>query len=385
MSGAGISFESSPPRAYTLDPMQWTKPLYSKTRRTNAGLALARDQATDEDLIVIDNWRSSHAPPLQSIKMLLKRRAKSADAGAIVAQRLKRLPSIRAKLQRETMRLPQMQDLGGCRAIVKDMAAVRKLVAKFDESAKKDPKREDLKRHKLFDSKDYITDPKADGYRSIHYIMEFQSASEHLQCFVGHLIEVQIRTKLQHAWATAVEIVDTFTGQSLKSSLKTNIGDADWRRFFALISNVFAVEETSPAIPGMPESELELKRELRSLAAKTDVERVLAGLNAAVSLVGSQPALQQKSAASYVLKLNVKHREVTVSAFRRQEDAQLQFFEDERTYAADPSIQLVQVSVEKMQALRTAYPNYYLDTTMFLDALRKAIAPVPRNKSKTVA
>jgi hypothetical protein len=120
-------------------------------------------------------------------------------------------------------------------------------------------------------------------------------------------------------------------------------------------------------------------------AAKTDVERVLAGLNAAVSLVGRQPAQQQKAAASYVLKLNVKDRKVTVSTFRRQEDAQLRFFEDERTYAADPSIQLVQVSVEKMQALRTAYPNYYLDTTMFLEALRKAIAPVPRKNRKTVA
>jgi (p)ppGpp synthase/HD superfamily hydrolase len=105
--------------------MESTKPQFSGSRRTKAGIALAENRETDEDLLVIDNWRSSHALPLQTIKMLLKNRAKSVDSSAVVAQRLKRLPSIRAKLKRETMRLQQMQDLGGCRAIVKDMGAVR--------------------------------------------------------------------------------------------------------------------------------------------------------------------------------------------------------------------------------------------------------------------
>jgi ppGpp synthetase/RelA/SpoT-type nucleotidyltranferase len=331
---------------------------------------------------VIDNGRSSHALPLQTIKMLLKNRAKSADSAGVVAQRLKRLPSIRSKLQRETMRLQQMQDLGGCRAIVRDMAAVRKLIAKFAESFEKNPKRQDLRRHKLVDTKDYIQNPKSDGYSSLHYVLKYQSGTPHLLPFVGHLIEVQIRTKLQHAWATAVEIVDTFTGQSLKSALKTNIGDKDWRRFFALTSNVFALEEGTPPVANMPATFLDLKRELRQLASKTDVESVLDGLSTAVQFVGKKPAKVQKAAASYVLRLNVKDRMVTVSTFRREDAAQLRFFEEERTYASDPGVQIVQVSVEQMQALRTAYPNYYLDTSMFLDALRRAIAPARRKKKR---
>jgi hypothetical protein len=34
---------------------------------------------------------------------------------------------------------------------------------------------------------------------------------------------------------------------------------------------------------------------------------------------------------------------------------------------------VAQVSVEKMQALKTAYPNYYLDTSVFLRELKRAL------------
>src|SRR3984957_20076749 len=103
--------------------MEWTKPAYSGTRRTRAGIALSRGIATDEDLSVIDNWRSSHALPLQTIKMMLKGRALSVDDTAVVAQRLKRLPSIRAKLNRGPMRLQKMQDLGVSRALLPTVTA----------------------------------------------------------------------------------------------------------------------------------------------------------------------------------------------------------------------------------------------------------------------
>ena len=199
--------------------------------------------------------------------------------------------------------------------------------------------------------------------------------------FAGHLIEVRIRTHLQHAWATAVEIVDTFTGQSLKSALKTNIGDKDWRRFFALASNMFAIEEVSPQVPDMPQSYLECKRELRELASKTNVESVLSGLKTAVETV-VKSGRSRRGASTYVLRLDVKDRRFYITEFDREDAAQLFLFEEERTFAANPTVQIVQVSVEKMQALRTAYPNYYLDTSMFNEALIRAIAPAKRKKKK---
>ena len=52
-------------------------------------------------------------------------------------------------------------------------------------------------------------------------------------------IELQIRTKLQHDWATTLEVVELFTGQALKS----NRGSDDWKSFFRNVSMQFAVME----------------------------------------------------------------------------------------------------------------------------------------------
>jgi hypothetical protein len=94
-----------------------------------------------EEIAVVDNWRSCHAYPLQVIKMTLLRRAKKIDPDALIAQRLKRRPSIEIKLRdNPAMQLSQMQDLGGCRAVLSSVSQVRKLVAKYKEFHSKSPK-----------------------------------------------------------------------------------------------------------------------------------------------------------------------------------------------------------------------------------------------------
>ncbi len=83
---------------------------------------------------------------------------------------------------------------------------------------------------------DYIRNPKEDGYKSIHLIGKFKNSEGELRS-----IELQIRTKVQHSWATAVEIVDLFTNQSLKS----NSGKTIWKDFFKHTSDQFALLENS--------------------------------------------------------------------------------------------------------------------------------------------
>jgi hypothetical protein len=90
-------------------------------------------------------------------------------------------------------------------------------------------------------------------------------------------------------------------------------------------------------------------------------DEVLRGLGTAVYEIGREPT--KLEATAYVLKLNARERNVTVIPFKQESLAQLRLFEEEKASADDPSIQVVQVSVERMQALRTAFPNYYLDTT----------------------
>ena len=77
---------------------------------------------------IIENWRTSDAMPLLTFRMALGNRAKRVEPKAIVAQRLKRYSSVMNKLVREPqMKLSQMQDLGGCRAILSDVLTVERL------------------------------------------------------------------------------------------------------------------------------------------------------------------------------------------------------------------------------------------------------------------
>ena len=59
---------------------QWTKNEYSKNRIIKAGKEIISDTLSEEKrkdaLTVIDNWRASHAYPLQVIYMNLKRLSK---------------------------------------------------------------------------------------------------------------------------------------------------------------------------------------------------------------------------------------------------------------------------------------------------------------------
>src|SRR4051794_13247956 len=111
---------------------EWTARKYSKAEIDRAGAALVRgrrrEQQPDEfesQWIIADNWRTSHAIPLTEFQAGLQSRVRRVDEELIVAHRIKRMPSILNKLERQpTMKLTQMQDLGGCRAIMPDINTV---------------------------------------------------------------------------------------------------------------------------------------------------------------------------------------------------------------------------------------------------------------------
>jgi ppGpp synthetase/RelA/SpoT-type nucleotidyltranferase len=315
--------------------------------------------------MVINNWRSSHAFPLNALHVTLRGRAKKVDPHVLTAQRLKRLSSIDAKLRRfPQMKLTQMQDIGGCRAVVKSIAEVEKLVAAYKKGLAKNPQ----KRHEFLTEKDYIRMPKPDGYRSFHLIYRYRSRARKHRIYNGLKIEIQIRSKLQHAWATAVEIISTFTGQALKS----NIGDESWKRFFKLMGSQIAVRENRPIVPDTPENPIQLVAELRSLVQELQVQTVLTGWGAGVNIINERA----KGAHSYLLVLDAKERRINVSGFLKEElpTAQLQYLEVEKANAAKPWVQTVLVSVESVAALRRAYPNYYLDAIEFSQAVQQAIS-----------
>ena len=55
--------------------------------------------------------------------------------------------------------------------------------------------------------------------------------------------------------------------------------------------------------------------------------------------------------------------------------ANVRYAELEKKNRDSPELQTVLVSVDSIGALRTAYPNYYLDVSGFLEELRNVVGP----------
>lgn len=312
---------------------------------------------------IISNWRSSHSYPLQVIKNTLSNRAKKIDRTAIIAQRLKRLSSIKSKLQRlSKTRLAGMQDVGGCRAILKSVAQVHELLAIYQAAEATNPGG----RPALIDLDDYICYPKASGYRGIHLIFKYQSSADNCKVFNGHKIEIQIRSRLQHYWATAVETASSFLGEALKS----DEGDARWLRFFALASSYFAEIEGTENVPNTPIDTIDRKTELSRLWNDLQVEAFLSGCRVVTDKAGSS---RYKGNHTFLLRLDSEKRIVNIFGYKRQEllRATEDYLAMEKEYAHQAKIQVVLVTVDSLAKLKSAYPNYYADTGEFLAVLKQ--------------
>ncbi|MCU1534742.1 MAG: hypothetical protein JWR53_1223 [Glaciihabitans sp.] len=340
----------------------WGVPLYSKSAVDRAAAVLVSPETNGTDrelaLAVVNNWRSSHAFPLNTIQMGLRRRAASIDADATTAQRIKRLPSITGKIDRyPDMKLSRMQDIGGCRVIVSDVAAVRDLVAKYKTGNGK---------HTLDRLDDYIDEkPKNSGYRGVHLIYKY--TSDRNDTYNGLRIEVQIRTRLQHAWATAVETVGFFTLQALKSSQ----GGDEWLRFFALMSSHIAEIEGTLLVPGTPGGRAERTAEILQLANTLGVIDKLTAYGqtlkfAEENIVGGRDNY-------FILRLDASDGNLTVYSFGNLTAATEAYDGMERAAATEENVDVVLVSVDSLASLRRAYPNYFLDTAIFVDLVRGAV------------
>ncbi|HEX3041402.1 MAG TPA: RelA/SpoT domain-containing protein [Solirubrobacterales bacterium] len=340
----------------------WTEPRYSRTKIDKAGACYSdpnsRQIDRDKARVIINNWRSSHSYPLNTLQINLRRAAGQFDPEPTVAQRIKRLPSIRHKLERYPgMQLSRMQDLGGCRAVVGNVKRVSELLDYYLDSSQM--------KHRLVRADPYIWEPKESGYRSVHLVYAYHSDKKNT--YNDLKIEIQLRSQLQHAWATAVETVGTFSQQALKSSL----GEKGWLRFFALMSSALALREGTPLVPGTPEDPVDLVDELRDYASELQVIDRLSAYGAALQRVEEQ--MRPRAKHTFLLELDVEKRVLRVSSYANPSQAARDYSIAERRTENDPAIDVVLVSADSIASLKRAYPNYFLDTTAFLESVEEAI------------
>lgn len=350
--------------------MAWAVPEFKPEEVNSAGKALQKMEfpvATLEGfkaLAILNNWRSAHAYPLNTFQITLRNKARKIERSVIVAQRSKRLESIHKKLvAKPTMRMTQMQDIAGCRAVFLRLSSVYRLVQGY-KASKFD--------HKFRSEKDYINQPKADGYRCYHLVYEYCGTSD-TSAYTGLRVEVQIRTQMQHAWATAVEAVGIFTKQALKS----NQGDEDWLRFFALMGGAIAAIEKTTPVPGTPTAKKALIAEIDALAHKLHVKEMLQVYNATITTLGSA-----KDEKYFIVEVDPEALKITVRRYKakQSEEANKLYTELESQLPDSSTNQIVLVSVDNINALKRAYPNYFLDTNLFsrlVDRVLKRDIPDP--------
>jgi hypothetical protein len=309
---------------------------------------------------VLTNWRGSHTYPINTFQATLRLKLRAIDPNAIVAQRLKRTPSIVLKLQRfDTMKLARMQDIGGLRAIVASMAKLRAL-AKAYEGARFT--------HERISFKDYVNNPKADGYRGLHLVYRYNNPNA--PEYDGLSIELQFRTRLQHAWATAVETMGTFLGQALKSGQ----GEDTWREFFSLAGAALALMEHTEPVPGYEDMNLDILG--RRLAAAERRLRVIEKLRGFAVATNEIHTTREGKGAYHLIVLDSRTKSVRITPFpmTRLEDATKAYSEIENRGHDGEPVEAVLVAAGPIENLRKAYPNYFLDTDAFIRQIERLIS-----------
>ena len=325
--------------------MPYVMPAFSRGDVTRAGKILAAEGPagldTDWATEVLTNWRAIHGYPLNTFQATLRDKLRFIDTSAVVGQRLKRAPSVLAKLRRfRTMKLPQMQDIAGLRAIVSSLYKVRRLHQNYLDSRFE---------HFLVNEKDYTQEPKDDGYRSIHLVYEYES--RRTPFYNGLHVELQLRSKLQHAWATAVETVDAFMGEAIKAGRPTE----QWGKFFLAASGAFAISEKAPvpkSFTGVPAHDL--ADHLRDLEKKLDVLAKLNGFTVAADRITTSGA---PTSSYHLVVLDMGKRRLTIKSFAstRQEDANIEYAAVEEQVRAGAHLNPVLITGGSVRGLRKAY------------------------------
>jgi ppGpp synthetase/RelA/SpoT-type nucleotidyltranferase len=325
---------------------------YSNTEVDKAVKNLLDENISQSDfqryVKIFDEWRTSYAHPLLVMHVYMRNKAIEIEPTSVVSQRLKRKESIFSKIRRfPDMRASRMQDIGGCRVIFKGTGSVYKMHeilrrAKF--------------KHILQNHKDYIANPKESGYRGIHMVYKYIGKNT---VDSNVLIETQIRTHLQHLWATSVEAMSTFT----QTPLKASHGAEEWLRFFQLASSLFAIEEKCPLVPGTPEDRAVIVSEINVLAEQHHLFVQLNAYNIAASLISKEKG------DYYVLVLKHKEHKVYITPFLKKHlDMATEMYNNYEN--SEPENNVVMVSVDSVDALKKAYPNYFMNTKEFVTTLR---------------
>ena len=338
---------------------QSAKPTFpggSKSRVNRAGVNVRNGTETQDDLRIIDDWRAAHRGVLNTFQAMLRTRTRG--SGVTVAQRHKRKRTIFDKLQRlPGMLLARMDDVAGCRLIFKSLNDLDRFRKKFHAARFKHKRRNDIEKY------DYIKLPKESGYRGIHDVYEYDVNSDVGRNLAGLNVEIQYRTLVQHAWATAVEVI----GFISESQPKFQKGDKRYEHAMALASEILARAHENRKGPFPNISDGDLIERFRTINDELGLLIKLGGLNAA------NKAVSDGRNAILIFSANGN---LEIRTFRDAPDAIRSLFELERSM---PDQDIVLVRADTSDDVRLAFRNYFSDAREFIRLVELGCEKLAKN------
>lgn len=304
----------------------------------------ASSKVLSDDLTMLQEYRQTFQQPLARVFSFVLNAARKLDKQCIVTYRIKRIDTIIEKLHRfrnnenGEMLLSRMGDIAGCRCIM-NAPGIEKLYQLKD--AILEAYGDNCKIN------DRIEKPQSSGYRSLHIYVKDPLTQK--------TVEIQIRNKTHHNWATLVEIVDLLYG----SQNKEQGGKGSLGRFLYLYSKAkdLTREEFS-----------EMLRTERRMKVFERMSRVLTGnyLN-----IRQQWMQQQQMGNYYVITANKKKSEI--QSYPSFESAEAAYYEK---YLAnlDCNIVLTHLQNPEFKQISMAYSNYILAMHSFFDDYRSLLA-----------
>jgi ppGpp synthetase/RelA/SpoT-type nucleotidyltranferase len=333
----------------------WIEPQFTASRVAAAGRRIRKGNPTEEDWQVFENWRRAHAYVLNTFQMRLRNVRGRFGPQVQIAQRHKRKPTIVDKLSREpSMQLSKMHDIAGCRAICTSISELRQFRDLFLNTRSKH-----IHCNHNSDRFDYIANPKESGYRGVHEVFEVFLDSESGSRWNGLKVELQFRTKAQHAWATAVETIDLLDGERAKFSQ----ADGKLQRFFVVTSELIARSHESLQGALVDINDKDLVKEFKSLDKELGILRRLG------EAVSTKPRISKGRNTILIFHYGGDQR-LEIKSYESITPAQQDYSELERKLEGLADVVLVKA--QHAEDLQRAFQNYFTDASDFVELVKVA-------------
>ena len=169
----------------------------------------------------------------------------------------------------------------------------------------------------------------------------------------------------------------TFLGQALKSGQ----GEGQWRSFFEKAGAALAIIEKTAPVPGFENyTTNEVFSEVASAESKLRVLEKLQGF----AIAADKITTERGQGAYHLIVLDSTNQTVSIRPYpiARLEQATIDYAAIEQRTKSGEAIEAVLVSAGPVDALRKAYPNYFLDTQEFVLRIKKIIKGVGKKANQ---